>query len=110
MHLTALSGHHFVHHLFDAAISIIKFHQKSVDEKAVEARELSAACDARLSVLETQFATFKSDSGIEFARQQELNDWQENLASEKFFIITGLPPAPARLSGGIMFGFLVDHR
>ena len=100
MHLTALSGHHFVHHLFDASIAIVKFFAKSADEKAQESREHSAAVSSRLSVLESQFSTFVSRADLEFATQQELNDWQENQSFERFFIITGVAAAPAKLSGG----------
>ena len=100
VHLTALSGHHFVHHLFDTSIAVIKFVSKSEAEKAAETREVSVAIDSRLCVLESQFTAFQSCSDLEYASQQEMNDWQENLATEKFFIISGLAPAPAKLSGG----------
>ena len=99
-HLTALSGHHFIHHVFDAAISAVGYLNMSSSDQAIESRQSSAFIESRLTVLESQFSTFKSRNDLEFAIQQELNDWQENQASEKFFVITGVPPAPAKLSGG----------
>jgi len=54
----------------------------------------------RLALLEQQFASFRSQKDLEFAIQQEHNDWMENLANESFFVISGLPPAPGKLSGG----------
>ena len=107
MHLTALSGYHFVHHMFDAAISVIKYLSQSIEEKANLSRQGQAMVESRLSVLESRFTSFQTKNDIEFATQQELNDWQENQSTEKFFVISGLPPAPTKLSGGSCFyGFL----
>ena len=64
-----------------------------------------AVLDSRVSVLEHQLASIRSQSDLEFAIQQELNDWNENLAMEKFIVLTGLPPAPQKLSGGIICCF-----
>ena len=100
MHLTALSGYKFVHHLFDSSLSVLRFLSKPIEDKADDLRQDQTVVESRVSVLEQQFSTFRSQSHLDFAVQQELNDWHENLASERFFVLTGLPPAPNKLSGG----------
>ena len=60
----------------------------------------NAAVDSRISVLEHQFSSFRSQNELEFAIQQELNDWNENKAMEHFMVLTGLSPAPQKLTGG----------
>ena len=107
MHLTALSGYHFVHHLFDSAFALIRFQNKTTDEKVDQVFSHGTLVDSRLSVLEQQFTSFRAKSDLEFAIQQELNDWQENQSSEKFLVLTGLAPAPAKLSGGDFFFYFL---
>ena len=91
-----------MHHLFDASISLIKFLNLTANEKAKESTHQQAIVESRLSVLESQFSAFRSRNDLEFAIQQEMNDWQENQTMERFFVITGVTPAPAKLSGGIL--------
>ena len=102
MHLTVLSGYHFVHHLFDAAIAAIKYCNKSLDEKVHESNLRGSVVESRVSVLEQQFSSFRAQSDLDFAIQQELNDWNENQSAEHFFVISGLSAAPPKLTGGIV--------
>ena len=107
MHLTASSGCNFVHHLFDAAISTVKFLNKPVDDRVNDVQRSSAVVETRVGILEQQFASFQKRNHFEFAAQQELNDWHENQANERFFVVTGLPVAPSKLSGGDLITILV---
>jgi len=100
VHLTALSGYNFVHFLFDSTISTLQYSQKSIDLRQFEDHEQLSTQGSRLTVLEQQFAAFRSQKEMEFAVQQELNDWNENMANESFFVITGLPPPVGKLTGG----------
>ena len=100
--MTSLSGYQFVHHLFDATLSLVHFMSKPKEEKIDESARNSAVLDSRLSVLEHHFASFRSQNEIEFAIQQELNDWNENKANEHFLVLSGLPPAPPKLTGGFL--------
>jgi len=100
IHLTALSGYSFIRHLFDSSLSVISYHRLSLDLRLKVDHETSALQDSRISVLEQQFVAFRNQSDLEFARQQELNDWWENQANENFFVVTGLPNPPGKMSGG----------
>ena len=92
-----------MHHLFDTALSIISHHSKSTEQKVDETYRVGSVVMSRVSVLEHQFASLRSTLDLDFAIQQEANDWHENESNERFFVLTGLPPAPAKLSGGISF-------
>jgi hypothetical protein len=43
---------------------------------------------------------FRSQKDVEVAVQSEFNDWMENKANEVFFVISGLPSPPAKMTGG----------
>jgi len=100
VHLTALSGYHFVRHLFDASLSVLSYHRLSLDLRVKVDHQESTVQGSRLSVLEQQFESFRSQHDLDFARQQELNDWFENQANENFFVVTGLAQPPNKLTGG----------
>ena len=99
--MTALSGYSFIRHLFDSSLSVLSYHRLSLDLRLKVDHEVSALQDSRISVLEQQFMAFRSQSDLEFARQQEVNDWMENQANENFFVVTGLPIPPGKMSGGM---------
>ena len=92
-----------MHHLFDASLSVVGQLSLSTDERLNESVRQGVVLGSRLSTLEHQFASFRGQSDLDFAIQHELNDWNENRASERFFVITGLPAAPAKLSGGMPY-------
>ena len=79
---------------------MIKYLSSSSDEKVESTHQVGTVLGSRLSSLEHQFSAFRNQSDLDFATQQELNDWNENRATERFFVLTGLAPAPAKLSGG----------
>ena len=95
-----MSGFHFIHHIFDESLALIRFHSKSDVDKLEQVHDHGLVVESRVSVLEQQFMSFKSKSDLDFAIQQELNDWQENQTYERYFVLTGLPAAPNKLSGG----------
>jgi hypothetical protein len=63
-------------------------------------RSLITSNESRISVLEHQFVAFRAQKDLEAAIQAEVNCWQENIANEAFFVISGLPAPQAKLSGG----------
>jgi len=100
VHLTALSGYHFIWHLFDSAFSVLSYRKLALDLRVQVDHDASVSQGSRLAVLEQQFSSFKAQHDLDFARQQELNDWSENQANENFFVVTGLPLPPSKMSGG----------
>ena len=92
---------------------MVCFLSKPDKEKIDESARTSAVLDSRLSVLEQHFASHRNQTELDFAIQQELNDWNENRATENFLVLTGLPPAPQKLSGGktssILFNLPLQH-
>ena len=100
IHLTSLSGYYYVHHLFDASLAILDSLAKTVEERVDDTSKNSVVLDSRISVLEHQFSSFQSQNDLDFAIQQELNDWNENRAMERYIVVTGLAQAPQKMSGG----------
>ena len=96
-----------MHHIFDASIAVIKHLDKTIEEKVEDGYLHQAVVDSRLSALESQFIAYRTKSELEFAIQQEINDWHENQCNEKFFVMTGVPPAPTKLTGGINLNIVV---
>ena len=92
--MTALSGFHFVHHQFNSSLTVIKGLSQPVEQKVLDAQLTGTVVSSSLSVLEQQFLAFKTCADLEFAIQQEANDWNENLITERFFVLTGLSAAP----------------
>jgi len=78
VHLTALSGYGFIRHLFDSSLSVLSYHRLSLDLRLKVDHESSVLQESRISVLEQQFTAFRAQNDLEFARQQELNDYMEN--------------------------------
>ena len=79
---------------------IIKSLSQPIEQKVADAQLTGTVVSSRLSALEQQFVAFRNRADLDFAIQQEANDWNENLATERFFVLTGLPAAPPKLSGG----------
>jgi len=102
VHLSALSGYQFVHFLFDSAFSAVTYAKSSLDQKVEADHQDLLIQGSRLALLEQQFASYRSQKDLEFAVQQEHNDWLTNIANESFFVISGLPPAPGKLTGGTL--------
>jgi len=107
IHLTALSGYKFVRHLFDASLEVLSYRRLPLDLKLKSDHALLVSQGSRLSVLEQQFGAFRTQHDLEFAKQQEHNDWLENRANENFFVISGLPNPPAKMTGGNILSSLI---
>jgi hypothetical protein len=105
IHLTAVSGYQFVHHLFDASFKMIEYAGKSTNQKVIDDHAVLATHDSRIGILENQFSAFRDQRDLDFAIQQELNDWAENEINQNFFVITGLATPPAKMSGGTYYSF-----
>ena len=105
--MTATSGRNYVHHLFTATLSLIESMSKPSVVRAEELAQNEVVIDTRVSVLEHQFTSFVAQNDLDFAIQQELNDWNENRAMERFVVLTGLAPAPQKMSGGSYISFII---
>ena len=97
IHLTAYSGLAFVLHLFDSAISLL-------DSLTMPAPELSAQVVESARVLEDRVMSLEQDhrrlnKAVEnkTAIDSELDDYQENLRNEAWFVIKGLAILPEGL-------------
>jgi len=100
IHLTALSGYSFVRHLFDASLQALSYRRMALDLRVKSDHDVLLSQGSRLSVLEQHFSSFRAQQDLEFARQQEANDWLENQSNESFFVISGLPVPPTKMTGG----------
>jgi hypothetical protein len=102
-----LSGYQYIHHLFDSAISTIKYLNKPIESKVSEDHGVLVSHEGRLAVLEQHFASFRAEKDLEYAIQQEINDWNENEANRSFFVLSGLPLPPGKMSGGMLMFLLM---
>jgi hypothetical protein len=92
-----------VHHLFDASLEVIKYLNKPSDKKISSLSTLVSSHDSRLGALEAQFSIYRAQQDLSFAIQQEINDWHENDANQNFFVVSGLPNPPSKMTGGNAF-------
>jgi uncharacterized membrane-anchored protein len=81
-------------------MSTIAYLNKPTNAQLAIDHEALVSTESRLAVLEQQYASFRDQKDLEFAVQQEFNDWMENQANENFFIVSGLPPPPSKMTGG----------
>jgi len=106
VHLTALSGYRFVRHLFDASLEALSYSRLALDLKVRTDHQVLVSQGSRLSTLEQQFDSYRQQQDLEFARQQEHNDWLENQSNENFFVISGLPNPPSKMTGGMFMSYI----
>jgi len=66
---------------------VLSYHRLPLDQRVRVDHESSVLQESRLSVLEQQFMAFRAQNDLEFARQQEHNDWMENQANENLMLI-----------------------
>ena len=75
--------------MFDSALSLISHYAKSTEDQVDESFRNGSVLSSRVSLLEQQFEAFRSTTDLEFAIQQEVNDWHENESYERFHVLTG---------------------
>jgi len=74
-----------------------------LDQRVRSDHDILMSQGSRLAVLEQQFGAYRSSQDLVFARQQEFNDFLENQSNEAFFVVSGLPLPPPKLTGGKVF-------
>ena len=91
VHLTPVSGLHYILHLFDSTVSLLQQVGLDTDARVDLVQESVRQHSDRLAYLENRHGTLASGCTIKFAQDQEFNDWMLNKASEDWMTILGLP-------------------
>ena len=99
VHLTPYAGLKFVVHLFDASLDVIKSIASPVPDGLARVGEVSRVLEDRVSVLEQDNRHLRGEFQLKMARDSELQDFEENVRNECYFVISGLEPVPSDLVG-----------
>jgi hypothetical protein len=94
VHLTPFSGMEFVLHLFKASEEVIKTSSLPASDQVKLVTETSRMLQDRVSALEHDHRRVVERIEHQRALDAELDDFQENLRNEVFFMIRGLPRLP----------------
>ena len=90
IHLTAVSGLHYVLHLFDQAQAVLTLEPRSPEYKLVVVQEAVRHHDDRLSYLEGRHNNVQNGANLKFAADAEFQDWVLNRSEEDWMTIIGL--------------------
>ena len=99
VHLTPYSGMEFILHLLADAERIMTNMSASTSSKFSTVEEDVRLIKDRVLALEQDHQRLNSRTEMQFAIDQELSDFQQNIRDEVFFMISGLPRLP-RLDPG----------
>ena len=91
MHLTPVSGLHYVLHLFDSTMGLLQQLSLDTDARVDIVQESVRQHSDRLAFLENRHGSLASGCTIKFAQDAEFNDWMLNKASEEWMTILGMP-------------------
>ena len=91
VHLTPVSGLHYLLHLYDSTLSIISQFGSDADSRVVVVQEAVRQHDDRLAYLENRHGALAARCDIKFAIDAEFNDWVSNRSQEDWITILGLP-------------------
>ena len=91
VHLTAVSGLHYVLHLFDQSEAVLALDPREPELKLVKVQEAVRQHDDRLSYLESRHGNLQGNFGLKVAIDQEFRDWMTNRSQEDWLTIIGLP-------------------
>ena len=91
IHLTPVSGLHYVLHLFDQSESALQTSTLSVDQELASVKESVRQHDDRMAYLEGRQGGFVSQAHVKVAADAELHDWMLNRADEDWMVVTNLP-------------------
>ena len=91
IHLTAVSGLHYVLHLFDQSEAVLALDPREPELKLVKVQEAVRHHDDRLSYLESRHGHLQVNLGIKTAVDHEFKDWMTNRSEEDWLTILGLP-------------------
>ena len=94
VHLTPYSGMEFALHLFDEPERIIRSLASVLEIRVTQHDEDIRLLKDRVLVLEQDHKRLNARTEMQFAIDQELADFQQNLRDEVFFMISGLPRLP----------------
>ena len=99
VHLTPYSGLKFVVHLFDTSLDLIKARSATLPVAISTVSESARVLEDRVVVLEHDQRLLRNELQMKTAIDSELADYEENVRSECYFVIAGLPPVPSDLVG-----------
>ena len=93
IHLTAYSGLEFMIHLFDTTLSMLEQLERepSCEEHIPAASEATRLLEDRMMVLEQDHRRLNKDVEYRAAIDAELHDFHENVSTESYLMVTGLP-------------------
>ena len=95
VHLTPVSGLHYVLHLFDQTEAVLSISTQDPDSKLVHVQESVRHHNDRLVFLESRHDKLSVSHDIKVAADAEFRDWMINKSEEDWMTILGLP----RLTG-----------
>ena len=91
IHLTPVSGLHYVIQLFDQTESALQASALSIDQELASVKESVRQHDDRMAYLESRHGSFSSKANLKVAADAELHDWMLNRAEEDWLTISNLP-------------------
>jgi hypothetical protein len=98
VHLTPVSGLHYLLHLVDESESLIRRHGDELSSKVSHVTEVSRQLTDRVSYLELDHSRLVQSFDTKVAEDSEFNDWLRNRNEEDWIVVTGLPRLSASLS------------
>ena len=91
VHLTPVSGLHYVLHVFDQTEAVLALSTQDSDSRLVHVQESVRQHDDRMAYLEGRQGGFVSQAHVKVAADAELHDWMLNRADEDWMVVTNLP-------------------
>lgn len=95
VHLTAYSGSEFVLHLFDSVKTVLTQLELKPPENLIATNENVRVLEDRMLVIEQDHRRLSSEFDLKIAVDAELDDYNENVRNESFFMIQGLRRLPS---------------
>ena len=90
VHLTPVSGLHFVLHLFDQTETLLSLEPASSEIKLAHVQESVRHHGDRLSFLESKHGQLKKRVDLKAAKDSEFDDWVTNRNEEDWVTVLGL--------------------
>jgi len=100
VHLTPVSGLHYLLHLFDRSEYIMQNLKSAVDDHLKHGLELARQNQDRIIYLERDHSRLVSVVDDKLATSAEFDDWTLNRSEEDWIVITGLPRLSSSLTRG----------
>ena len=91
IHLTPVSGLHYMLHLFDQTEQLLSLEQQGATQWMGHVQESVRHHDDRLSYLESRHVKLQARVDIRHASSSEFDDWSTNRSEENWFTVRGLP-------------------